>query len=71
MGEYHMSERFDWERSSWYVPGDWSLPRWWTNGPPARDGRATFEEHKAFYSSRFVREILGHDGGITTLPRSN
>lgn len=48
-----------------------SLPRWWTNGPPVRVGEApyTHEELTAFYASDFVRNVLGHEGGITTLPR--
>ena len=62
--------RYDWERSSWYRPGDWALPGWWTSGPPVRDGRATYEEQVVFYNGWFVREVLGHKGGMTTLPKT-
>lgn len=59
----------EWDRSEWYEPGDWKLPRWWTNGPPVRNGeRATREEQETFYNSPFVRDVLGHKGGITTPP---
>ena len=53
-----------------YKAGDWQLPKWWTQGPPVRDRKATHAEQVAFYESRFVRDVLGHNGGITTLPRS-
>jgi hypothetical protein len=56
-------------RSWWYTPGDWALPRWWTDDPPARAGyRCTHAEQAAFYGGRFVREVLGHTGGITCTP---
>ena len=55
--------------SKWYVPGDWSLPKWWTDGPVARgNGRLTHAEQVTFYSSPFVRNVLQHSGGITSLP---
>ena len=54
---------------SWYRPGDWSLPTWWTSGPPMRDAvRATMADQDYFYNSPFVRNVLGHKGGMTTLP---
>lgn len=63
------NERKQWERSSWYRPGNWSLPRWWTNGPPVRSGhRATHAEQQEFYNGWFVREVLGHKGGMSVLP---
>jgi len=43
--------------------------KWWTEGPPVRSGIATHEEQVIFYDSKFVRKILGHEGGITTLPQ--
>lgn len=54
---------------SWYRPGNWSLPQWWTSGPPMRGGViASYEDQLYFYNSSFVREVLDHKGGITTLP---
>jgi len=44
------------------------LPAWWTSGLPVRGGVYTREDEIAFYSSDFVRDVLGHTGGITTLP---
>ena len=62
------STRMQWDHS-WYSPGNWALPGWWTKGPPVREGeRATYEEQEVFYSGWFVREVLGHKGGISTLP---
>jgi len=58
----------DWH-SSWYTPGDWKLPAWWTDGPPVRSGRASHAQQTEFYDSWFVREVLKHKGGIRTLPR--
>jgi len=58
----------DWQRSAWYRPGTWMLPRWWTNGPPVRDGRATYAEQQHFYSSPFAVNVLGHTGGMTKPP---
>ena len=55
---------------SWYRPGNWSLPRWWTDGPAMRDGRATHAEQAQFYNSDFVRNVLGHDGGMKTPPQT-
>ncbi len=53
-----------------YEPGDWALPKWWTDGPPRRMGSEpySYQELESFYSSPFVRNVLGHEGGITTLP---
>jgi len=45
----------------------WSLPAWWTE-MPTRKGRPTHDEQTAFYSGWFARKVLGHEGGITTLP---
>jgi hypothetical protein len=54
---------------TWYTPGDWSLPAWWTAGPPIRDAaRATMADQDYFYNSSFVRNVLGHKGGMTTPP---
>ena len=53
---------------TWYEPGNWLLPKWWTDTPPVRRGKLTYAEQSAFYSGRFVREVLGHEGGITRLP---
>jgi len=54
---------------TWYTPGDWALPRWWTNGPPMRDpGRVSMADQQHFYNSSFVRNVLGHKGGMATLP---
>ena len=65
-----MNDRLTWDRT-WYRPGDWSLPAWWTDGVLVRGNtRMTHAEQSAFYNGRFVREVLGHTGGITTLPRS-
>lgn len=63
-----MTNQMEWERSSWYRPGNWSLPRWWTNGPSARSGRMTHAEQKVFYDGWFVRNVLNHKGGMSTLP---
>ena len=63
MNEYEASY------SPWYRPGNWALPRWWTNGPWARDGRLTHAEQRVFYTGRFCREVLGHTGGMTTPPK--
>jgi len=52
-----------------YPAGDWKLPKWWTDGAPYRIGyKPTYEDHVAFYSGPFVTKVLGHKGGITTLP---
>ena len=60
--------RNQWDHS-WYRPGAWTLPGWWTNGPPVRNGgRATREEQETFYNGWFVREVLGHTGGLTRPP---
>jgi len=56
--------------NSWYKPGPWRLPAWWTSMPPGRKGRLTHAEQAAFYSGWFVRDILGHKGGITVLPET-
>ena len=53
---------------TWYAPGDWSLPDWWTSMPPGRTGGLTRAEQKAFYGSLFARQVLGHHGGIAKLP---
>ncbi len=61
--------RMMWDHS-WYSPGDWALPKWWTDGVNVRgSARMTHAEQREFYESRFVRDVLGHNGGITTLPR--
>ena len=45
------------------------LPRWWTDNPPASRGHVcTHAELVAFYSGPFVVNVLGHTGGINTLP---
>lgn len=45
------------------------LPRWWTDYPPARPGhRWTYQELENFYNGAFVREVLGHKGGMTVMP---
>ena len=52
-----------------YEPGDWCLPEWWTSDPPVRRGhKVTTTEVRAFYDGDFVKNVLGHEGGITTLP---
>lgn len=54
---------------TWYTPGDWSLPDWWTAGVPMRVGhRATTADQHHFYNGPFVRNVLGHKGGMTTPP---
>jgi hypothetical protein len=54
---------------SWYRPGNWALPSWWTAGVPMRVGyKPTAAEQAYFYDSPFVRNVLGHSGGMTTLP---
>jgi hypothetical protein len=68
-GNEEMDGRSKYLVSWWYEPGDWVLPRWWTDGPPHRDnGRYSHQELENFYSSPFVVNVLGHKGGITTLP---
>ncbi len=54
--------------TSWYQPGSWSLPKWWTEGPPIRGGVATHAQQVTFFSGAFVRNVLKHQGGIDTLP---
>ena len=45
------------------------LPGWWTKYPPARPGhRWTYQELENFYNGDFVREVLGHTGGMTVIP---
>ena len=51
---------------SWYTPGDWSLPAWWTSDAPVRDGPATFDDNHFFFNGPFVRNVLGHTGGLTS-----
>lgn len=53
-----------------YRPGDWALPRWWTDPPLARGRRMTHREQHDFYNGQFVREVLGHTGGMTKLPKT-
>jgi len=53
---------------TWYRPGDWSLPAWWTTVPPGRGGKLTHAEQEEFYNGRFAREVLGHKGGLTRAP---
>ncbi|MHC4302432.1 MAG: hypothetical protein ACYS7Y_34670 [Planctomycetota bacterium] len=56
--------------SYWYVPGDWKLPAWWTDGVLVRGStRMTHREQENFYAGRFMREVIGHQGGIYVLPR--
>ncbi|KKK50082.1 hypothetical protein LCGC14_3128550, partial [marine sediment metagenome] len=38
------------KKCSWYKPGDWSLPNWWTSMPPSKKGKLTHAEQVAFYS---------------------
>lgn len=55
--------------SKWYQPGDWQLPKWWTGGVLVRTGhKATYEDQQNFYNSDFVKNVLNHKGGMTTLP---
>lgn len=58
------------DKNEHYPAGNWKLPKWWTAGPPTRDGKTTYAEAVAFYNSSFVRNVLGHKGGITTLPKT-
>lgn len=54
---------------TWYTPGDWSLPQWWTSGVTMRTGYTpTTADQQYFFNSPFVRNVLGHKGGMTTLP---
>jgi len=65
-----MDGRSKYKASHWYEPGNWSLPDWWTDWPPARSGHKwTYQELETFYSGWFVIEVLGHTGGMTTLPK--
>jgi len=57
----------DWN-NTWYSPGDWALPAWWTSGVPMRSGRATTADQRHFMNGPFVRNVLGHTGGMTVLP---
>lgn len=56
--------------SKWYVPGDWALPKWWTDGPPTRGphDRLTYQELEEYYSGWFVTHVLKHTGGLRDLP---
>jgi len=55
--------------SKWYTPGDWALPKWWTGGVVMRTGhKATTADQVQFFNGPFVRNVLGHTGGMTTLP---
>ena len=54
--------------SKWYRPGDWSLPKWWTDHPPVRGNVSTHADQVQFYSGPFVRNVLGHAGGHTRPP---
>lgn len=54
---------------TWYTPGNWSLPAWWTSGVPMRTGhKATKADQEYFYNGPFVRNVLGHTGGLTKTP---
>jgi len=56
---------------TWYKPGDWSLPAWWTSDAPIRIGfKATTADNDHFLNGPFVRNVLGHKGGMTTLPKT-
>lgn len=58
----------DWD-STWYRPGNWALPRWWTDGVVMRTGfQPTTADQQYFYNGPFVRNVLNHTGGMTTLP---
>jgi hypothetical protein len=54
---------------TWYRPGDWKLPGWWTEMPPGRSGKLTHSQQTDFYNGAFVRNVLGHTGGMTRPPR--
>ena len=57
--------------TSWFTPGDWALPTWWTDNPPIRGGgQATHQQQADFFNGNFVKNVLHHKGGITTLPQS-
>ena len=55
---------------SWYRPGNWALPAWWTSDAPVRDAPASFDDNNTFFNGPFVRNVLGHKGGMTTLPKT-
>ena len=57
----------DWSHS-WYTPGDWKLPAWWTDELPTRDGRSSHADQVRHFNSHWVVNVLGHDGGITRAP---
>ena len=61
MNEYEAAGTF-------YRPGDWSLPLWWTEGTSGRNGRLTRAEQEVFYNGWFCRKVLGHTGGLTRHP---
>lgn len=64
-----MDTRTDFD-NTWYQPGDWKLPKWWTDGVTMRVGfKASTADQEYFYNSDFVRNVLGHKGGMTTLPK--
>lgn len=54
---------------TWYKPGNWALPDWWTGGVVMRVGfKPSTADQDHFYNGPFVRNVLGHKGGMTTLP---
>lgn len=66
--------KLTWQRRLRHVitkrAAEWeSLPEWWTDYPPARPGhRWTYQELVNFYNGWFVREVLGHEGGMNVIP---
>lgn len=56
-------EEIEMGRSPWYTPGDWALPRWWTDGPGDRDNvQLTVDQLNHCYQTAF-----GHPG-VHVLP---
>lgn len=61
-----MATDFD---NTWYKPGDWKLPTWWTAGVQVRVGfTPTYADQVYFYNGPFVKNVLNHTGGMTKLP---
>jgi hypothetical protein len=63
-----MTNNVGWSHS-WYEPGNWKLPEWWISDIPTRGDRSTWQEQNQFYSGPFVRNVLGHTGGISIPPK--
>ena len=62
-------DRDHWQRAStWYVPGDWALPDWWTNdlGVDSHTGeKYSIQNYRDWVNGDFAKNQLGSKGHLT------